>query len=38
MEAVVLAAPNAEAILVRRREAIRAAAKMLGSEIPQSAT
>lgn len=38
MEAVVLAAPNAEAILARRREAIRAGAKMLGSELPQSAT
>jgi hypothetical protein len=38
MEAVVLAAPNAEAILARRREAIRAAAKMLGSEMPRSAT
>jgi hypothetical protein len=37
MEAVVLAAPNAEAILARRREAIRAAAKMLGSEMPQPA-
>lgn len=37
MEAVVLADPNAEAILARRREAIRAAAKMLGSEMPQPA-
>jgi hypothetical protein len=38
MEAVVLAAPDAEAILARRREAIRAAVKALASKKMQSAT
>jgi len=38
MEAVVLAAPNAEATLARRREAARAAAKARGSEKLPSAT
>ncbi|MBZ5618542.1 MAG: hypothetical protein LAQ69_07445 [Acidobacteriia bacterium] len=36
MEAVVLAAPEAEAILARRREAMRAAAKVRGSQKVQS--
>jgi hypothetical protein len=35
---VILAAPDAEAILKRRREAIRAAAKARGKEQMQSAT
>ena len=38
MEAVVLAAPNAEATLARRREAARAATKARGSEKLPSAT
>ena len=40
MEAVVMAAPNAEAILARRREAIRAAAKarLQKQEQPRSVT
>ncbi len=38
METVILAAPDAEAILKRRREAIRAAAKARGQEHMQSAT
>ena len=37
METVILAAPDAEAILKRRREAIRAAAKARGHEHMQSA-
>jgi hypothetical protein len=37
LETVILAAPNAEAILKRRREAIRAAAKARGKEQMQSA-
>ena len=38
MEAVVLGAPDAEKILARRREAIRAAAKARASEKAQSAS
>jgi hypothetical protein len=38
MEAVVLGAPEAEAILTRRRAALRAAAKARGSQKAQSAT
>ena len=38
MEEVIFADPTAEAKLVRRREALRAAAKARGSEKPESAT